>query len=150
MYHLVYTSHSIAPFSEKELIGLLQDSRKMNKAKDITGMLIYLQERFIQVLEGDSSVVKKLYSKIQRDPRHSKVSTLIEGESDERIFKGWHMGFKSLSRIDYDELSGFQDIDTFFTKQNTVYQSNAVIIFLKLFYKKNLNDFPEETGKIKD
>jgi hypothetical protein len=150
MYHLVYSSHSSAPFSEEELLSLLQDSRKVNKAKDITGMLIYLQERFIQVLEGDPSAVKKLYSKIQRDPRHNKISTLIEGESDERIFKGWNMGFKSLSRIDYDGLSGFQDIDTFFAKQSISKESSTVLIFLKLFYKKNLNDFPEETGKIKD
>jgi Sensors of blue-light using FAD len=143
MYHLVYISHSSVPFSEEALISLLQDSRKMNKAKDITGMLIYLQERFIQILEGDSSAVKKLYGKIQKDPRHQNISTLIEGESDERIFNGWNMGFKSLSKIDYDRLSGFQDIDSFFARQNISNESNAVLIFLKLFYKKNLNDYPE-------
>jgi Sensors of blue-light using FAD len=142
MYHLIYSSHSSAPFSEEELISLLLHSRKMNKAKDITGMLIYLQERFIQVLEGDSSAVKKLYGKIQKDPRHQMISTLLEGESDGRIFNGWHMGFKNLSLIDYNELSGFQNIDDFFTKQNTPYESNAVLIFLKLFYKRNLNDYP--------
>jgi hypothetical protein len=143
MYHLVYISHATTPFSEEELISLLHDCRKMNKVKDITGMLIYLQNRFIQVLEGDSSTIKRLYNKIERDPRHKKVSTLLEGELDERIFKDWSMGFKSLSLIDYNELNGFQDIDSFFTTQTISNESSAVLIFLKLFYRKNLNDYPE-------
>jgi hypothetical protein len=143
MYQLVYISHATAPFSEEELVSLLEDCRKKNKAKEITGMMIYLQDRFIQVLEGDYSTIKRLYTKIERDSRHKKISILLEGESDERIFKDWSMGFKNLSLMDYNELNGFQDIDSFFTKQTISNESSAVLIFLKLFYKKNLNDYLE-------
>ncbi len=143
MYHLIYISYATAPFSETELVELLQKCRVYNRSKDITGMLLYMQERFIQVLEGDSTLVKRLYNKIERDQRHKKVSILLEGESQERLFKDWSMGFKNLSLADYNELSGFQDIDTFFAKQNISNESSAALIFLKLFYKKNLNDYPE-------
>jgi Sensors of blue-light using FAD len=105
--------------------------------------LLYLQERFIQVLEGDPSTVKRLLNKIEKDPRHKKVSVLLEGESPERIFKDWSMGFKNLSLNDYNELNGFQDIDTFFAKENVSNNSSPALIFLKLFYKKNLVDYPE-------
>jgi Sensors of blue-light using FAD len=143
MYHLIYISYANAPFSETELVGLLQKCRANNKSKDITGMLLYLRERFIQVLEGDQTLVKRLYNKIEKDPRHKKVSIVLEGQSPERIFKDWSMGFKNLSLADYNELSGFQDMDTFFAKQNVSNESSAPLIFLKLFYKKNLNDYPE-------
>jgi Sensors of blue-light using FAD len=143
MYHLVYVSYATAPFSETELVDMLQKFRINNKAKDITGMLLYLQERFIQVLEGDPTVVKRLYNKIEKDPRHKKVSIVLEGDSTERIFKNWSMGFKNLSLADYNELSGFQDMDTFFAKHGVTNESSAALIFLKLFYKKNLNDYPE-------
>jgi hypothetical protein len=143
MYHLAYISHACSPFSETELVSLLQKFREANKVTGITGMLIYLQERFIQVLEGDHSAIKRLYNKIEKDPIHKKVSILLEGDSEERIFKNWSMGFKNLSLTDYNELSGFQDIDEFFKKENISNESSAALIFLKLFYKKNLNDYPE-------
>jgi hypothetical protein len=143
MYHLVYISHACLPFSESELIRLLQKCRESNKLKGITGMLIYLQERFIQVLEGDRSAVKRLYNKIEKDGLHKKVAILLEGESPDRIFNNWSMGFKNLSLKDYQEMSGFQDIDVFFKKENISNESSAALIFLKLFYKKNLVDFPE-------
>jgi Sensors of blue-light using FAD len=143
MYHLVYISYATSPFSEAELISLLQKCRESNKANEITGMLIYLQERFIQVLEGDRSAVKRLLNKIEKDARHKRVSILLEGDSEERIFKNWSMGFKNLSLNDYNELCGFQDIDTFFKKENISNESSAALIFLKLFYKKNLVDYPE-------
>lgn len=143
MYYLVYVSYATTPFSETELVELLQECRVHNKSKDITGMLLYLQERFIQVLEGDPTLVKRLYNKIEKDPRHKKVSIVLEGESPERIFKDWSMGFKNLSLTEYNDLSGFQDVDTFFAKQNISNESSSALIFLKLFYKKNLNDYPE-------
>jgi Sensors of blue-light using FAD len=143
MYHLVYISYATAPFLETELVDMLQKFRIKNKPKEITGMMLYLQERFIQVLEGDQSTIKRLYNRIEKDPRHKKVSIVLEGESPERIFKNWSMGFKNLSLADYNELSGFQDMDTFFAKQNVSNESSAALIFLKLFYKKNLNDYPE-------
>lgn len=143
MYHLVYVSYASTRLSESELIELLQKCRVNNKANDITGMLLYLQERFIQILEGEHNVLKRLLNKIEKDPLHKKVSVILEGESSERIFKNWSMGFKNLSLTDYNELSGFQDMDTFFAKQDISNESSAPLIFLKLFYKKNLIDYPE-------
>ena len=79
MYHLVYTSVAVAPFSEVDLIQLLEQSRNSNKTTDITGILLYIQGKFIQVLEGEKTVVNKLYTKIVGDVRHKKVTIVIEG-----------------------------------------------------------------------
>ncbi len=146
MYHLVYTSHAAAPLSEEDLIQLLEECRAFNKEHGISGMLLYLQGKFIQVLEGNKLEVQALYANIQKDPRHRRVTKVIEGNSPHRIFKGWSMGFKKLTEEEFHNISGLQDIDTFFREQKLTEQSSLVLIFLKLFYEKNLVDYPELTG----
>lgn len=143
MFHLVYTSQSIAPFSHKELLELLGKSWHNNKKLKITGLLIYLNQRFIQVLEGEMEPVNNLYAIIQQDKRHTKVTTVIEGNTQDRLFKDWWMGFKNLSQTEFTDLSGFQNIDDFFNHQKISEDSNLVLIFLQLFYNKNLVDYPE-------
>lgn len=122
---------------------LLEQSRESNKKTDITGMLLYTRSKFIQVLEGEKPVVGKLYAKIAEDDRHKRVATVIEGESEERMFKDWSMGFKKLGAQEFESLAGFTDLDDFFKNRSNAEATNLVLVFLKLFYKKNIVDYPE-------
>jgi hypothetical protein len=142
MFHLVYTSHSTQQFSEADLILLLTQCRDSNKLNGITGMLLYLQGKFIQVLEGKKTTVETLYSTIKKDPRHTRIITVIRGTSPHRLFSGWTMGFKKLSFEEAHHLSGFRDIDVFF-KHPITEDSNLLLVFLGLFYKKNIVDYAE-------
>lgn len=142
MFHLVYTSHSTQQFSEGDLILLLKQCRDSNKLNGITGMLLYLQGKFIQVLEGEKAMVETLYSNIKEDSRHTRIITVMQGTSPKRLFSGWTMGFKKLSFEEAHQLSGFQDIDIFF-KQPITEDSNLLLVFLGLFYKKNMVDYAE-------
>lgn len=54
--------------------------------------LIYKDGNFIQVLEGEEPVVRKLFEKIWRDARHKLVSIIHAGSLDERQFPDWSMG----------------------------------------------------------
>lgn len=147
MYHLVYTSYATEPLLEDNIIRLLVQSRAYNNGKNISGILLYLQGKFIQVLEGKKSAVLALYNAIEQDPRHKKVRIVIEGSSSHRLFKDWSMGFKKLSFEEFENLSGAHDIDVFFGKQEQVGQGNLVMTFLKLFYKKNMVNHPELSVK---
>ncbi len=135
------------PLSDDELLEILTTSRVNNKKSDITGMLIHINEKFIQVLEGEFEAVSKLFEKIKKDIRHRQVVRLLEGYSDERIFKDWSMGFKKLDNEQFLELSGFKSHDDFFNMNHITYQSPSVLVFLELFYKNFLNDYPEEIRK---
>lgn len=146
MYHLVYVSHAVRPFLEKDLVDLLNESRLKNKANHITGMLVYLKEKFIQVLEGDYEIVNQIYGGIKVDSRHHKVRLMLEGNTEDRLFKNWSMGFKKLDRQSFEHLSGFRDLEDFFTTQHVTNESPAVMIFLTLFYKKNMTDYPESAS----
>jgi hypothetical protein len=143
MYHLIYVSHATDPFYENDLLSLLAKSRTRNKGSEITGMLVYLKGRFIQVLEGPESTVNNLYEKIQHDPRHKKVSRILVGHSAQRIFTNWSMGFKRISETEFTELSGFTDLEKFFANPPADSRGGAVMTFLQLFYKKNFIDYPE-------
>jgi hypothetical protein len=143
MYHLVYTSAAVAPFSESDLIQLLEQTRSSNKKAGVTGMLLYIRGKFIQVLEGEKSVVNALYTKIAADVRHKRIAIVIEGDSKHRMFENWSMGFKKLESQEFESLSGFTDIDQYFNTKSNIESSSLVLVFLRLFYKKNMVDYPE-------
>jgi hypothetical protein len=143
MYHLVYTSHATHAFSESDLIALLKEAREFNRKSNITGMLLYIQGKFIQVLEGQKEEVTKLFNRIAADPRHHRVAVIVEGESHERIFKDWSMGFRRLTEQEVIHLGGFRDIDHFFARKRITEESNLLFVFLKLFYNQNMVEFQE-------
>lgn len=143
MYHLVYISYASRPLREDDLLDILNTSRLNNKKYGITGMLVYLHEKFIQVLEGEYEAVNKVYHEVKQDLRHRKVTTVLEGNTEQRIFKDWSMGFKKLDGQQFEELSGYKDPKDFFNTTHVTDESPAVMIFLTLFYKKNINDYPE-------
>lgn len=143
MYHIIYISYVPTPLYDDDLVNILTKSRFNNKMLDITGMLIYVNGKFIQVLEGEYDSVTKMYEKIKNDSRHRQVFRLMEGNSDDRIFKDWSMGFKKLTENQFLELSGFKDPEDFFNANQINYQSPSVLVFLELFYKNYLNDYPE-------
>ncbi len=66
-------------------------ARKKNAKHNITGILSYRNGYYIQVLEGDSLVVDRLYSNILSDPRHHQVTTLFESPISHRFFPNWDM-----------------------------------------------------------
>jgi len=143
MYHLVYTSHATREFSEADLIDLLKQCKSFNEQHNITGMLLYLQGKFIQVLEGAQPDVESLFAMIKKDSRHTRVTTVIHGTSPDRVFQGWTMGFKKLTFEDAQHLSGFQDIDIFFSEQLSKKNRHLLLVFLGLFYKQNIVDYAE-------
>ena len=53
MIRLTYASTALKEWSPEELLKLLKDCRKNNGAKNITGILLYANGSFFQVLEGD-------------------------------------------------------------------------------------------------
>lgn len=141
MYYLIYTSQTRHPWDDAALIELLKRSMDLNTENEITGMLLFLKDRFIQLLEGKEDQVKSTFERIVSDHRHEKVRVILQGALEKRIFMGWSMGFKTLN---YEELlkhTGFRSIDEFFQGDKITDHSHPALIFLKLFYQKNMRDF---------
>jgi hypothetical protein len=109
LYNVIYLSAAEKPMSEDELIDLLRKAREKNARLDVTGMLLYRNGYFIQVLEGEQSKVLELYKTISEDDRHHHVMTLQQGAIDKREFDNWEMGFNNLESVDADKLEGYTD-----------------------------------------
>jgi hypothetical protein len=108
-FYLVYASEASHKTSKKDLLEILDQSRESNKRTDITGMLLFKDGHFLQVLEGEEESVRELFSRIARDSRHGKVRILAEGVRDRRSFVDWSMGFRDLSDPEARQIPGYSE-----------------------------------------
>lgn len=91
------------------MLELLTKSRENNSKAGLTGMLLYKDGNFMQVLEGEEATVRALYEKVHRDPRHRGVITLLQGHVEERQFPDWSMGFQDLNSPEVIATSGYNE-----------------------------------------
>jgi hypothetical protein len=112
---IVYSSRASRQFSGADLEDLLSRSRANNDRLGLSGMLLFREGRFLQILEGPSDVLSERYAIIAKDPRHTHVTTLLEEETEHRFFGHWSMRYETLSDEEaaaapgYRE--GFDDVD---------------------------------------
>ncbi len=133
-YYLVYVSSATVPFSTQDLADLLVVSRNNNSKLDITGILLYKEGNFLQLLEGDENEVKKLYSKIELDVRHGGAIVLTDGFEDERQFPDWSMGFRNFSDPEVQALPGYNHfMNTQFTKEEFAEKPQEIRDLLNMF-----------------
>jgi len=94
LIQLVYASAATKPFTQNALRELLAKARTFNSSVGISGLLLYHEQSFFQILEGPEEVVIPLFTRIERDPRHERVLLLSRKENEaERNFAAWSMGF---------------------------------------------------------
>lgn len=91
LVHLSYCSHAHSPVAQADLDLILEASQRNNRREDITGLLTYSGEVFVQFLEGPPEAVRRLMDRLQGDPRHRDIIILSEGSDHERIFPDWDM-----------------------------------------------------------
>ena len=108
MNQVVYSSAAVVPFSEPQLKELLARARTNNERCSVSGMLLYHEGSFLQVLEGEVSVLESLFTVISADKRHHRVVPLLRREVDERHFGDWRMGFASTKNLP-STLPGYSD-----------------------------------------
>ena len=108
MYSLTYVSSALVPFSARELRSLLDKCVSNNRPRNITGMLLYKDGNFMQVLEGEEKVVRAVHNVIAADPKHRGLTTLTQGLMPGRQFPSWSMGFKDLG-ADLDNPEGYSE-----------------------------------------
>lgn len=137
MFYLVYVSYTDFTLTYTELQEILRVSQLNNKKRNITGALLYCEKKFIQVLEGEESVVRELLAKIRQDKRHRNVGVLIEGETKERNFADWSMAYKNYSGEQLNKIVGFYDIEEYFKEHPITDSSHVSSVFLQIFFSKN-------------
>ncbi|MGH1487571.1 MAG: BLUF domain-containing protein [Cellvibrionaceae bacterium] len=95
--HLGYMSKAVDLMSDAQLDHLLEKARPRNEKKSITGMLLYADGSFLQVIEGPSTAVADTFTRIRKDSQHHQIKVLFEETIKNRNFESWTMGFRRLS-----------------------------------------------------
>ncbi len=93
LIQLAYVSTSVQYISPEDLSVLVEQFDRWNVENDITGMLVYKDETFLQVIEGTVDAINHLFDKILLDPRHINVYTIYISEIKEREFGNWGMTY---------------------------------------------------------
>lgn len=133
--------------AEDDLLLLMQQCKIWNESHGITGMLLYLEGkflsayegRFMQVLEGTEQDVKEIFDQIKLDKRHHSMIILKHTSIQERNFETWSMGFKFLKLYDFQTLPGCFNLNEGFLKSDELQQSSIPLNLLKSFYQINLD-----------
>lgn len=107
MYHIIYVSTASHLMDQAELTVLLAGARAFNQSHEITGVLLYKDGSFVQILEGEKECLKSLYKRICNDPRHHGVITISEGDTTQREFSEWAMGFREITGSNLSLIPGF-------------------------------------------
>ena len=112
IFHLCYVSTETEHFTQEDLVALLGVARAANTEHDVTGLLLYREGSFYQLLEGKQAAVNHIFEVIQQDPRHKEVRVLFSGETETREFSDWRMGFLNLDGVNPEALAGFSNFLT--------------------------------------
>ena len=114
--------------SEDDLVFLLKQARARNESQNVTGMLLYAEKRFLQVLEGDQTDVDDIYESILNDGRNTGNVVYVKKEISEREFPNWAMGFRHLKKQDREDLEGFTEFLDSALDLRKYKQSHAVLL----------------------
>lgn len=97
---LLYTSRIVVPTGgeapDPDAIAVAAAQR--NAASGITGSLLFVDDSFVQILEGPSDAVEETFERICRDFRHTEVQLVDLVNVPERLFPEWGMACLDATR----------------------------------------------------
>ena len=88
---LIYRSRATRPMSPPDLLELTRAAQARNWSEAITGLVLWDQDDFFQLLEGPEEGVARVMRSINADTRHTNVEILTWQMTTRRRFAGWDM-----------------------------------------------------------
>ncbi len=145
MRQLVYISSAVSDFDEKSFSGILASARRNNAEDDVTGVLMYQQNQFFQVLEGPDTKVHDCFARISADSRHRGIIKLFDEPVENRCFSKWSMAVLGLHNCQIGLRK--QMIDLLELKQHQEYEelhANKIVGVFAETYLADLRRFARE------
>lgn len=95
----------------QDIESMLFQIREKNKRLAITGVLLLIQGKFVQYIEGKSAEIDKVYDSIKHDPRHNELLLLDSGKIEKRQFKDWSMAYKKVGDEEIKAIVGHTSLN---------------------------------------
>jgi Sensors of blue-light using FAD len=97
---ILYCSLSPHPMDEEGLQAFTTGFASLNRMDHITGLLMYSDQVFLQMIEGPPQAVHDLWSRILRDSRHFGIVQLYHyRELERRTCEAWDMQLVSFETL---------------------------------------------------
>lgn len=116
-HSLLYISTVSRDLDVSSIKSILKHAVESNIRSHISGFLLFSNNNFIQLLEGDEQVVTSTYQRIITDSRHDNIIVLLREQISQRNFYGYQSAFKSFDNIaDFDKFIAYIDLMGSFDK----------------------------------
>ena len=139
---VIYISQAASPMQQQDIEKLVATASRNNRQLGITGALLYIENSFVQVLEGEDAPITRLLAAIESDPRHNNMRILSDRTVDFRNFEEWSMAsvkpdpqdspivireLRSTSPADGDEKPVVMPIPHTFAMMRHLYETDATL-----------------------
>jgi len=131
LVRLIYASKISAQITPEDIESILASARGHNAKHNITGILSFNQDNFLQCLEGSRSDVNAAYRRILNDSRHHDVVLLDYRTIDKREFSLWSMGYVPCTSAMRSVILQFSSSDQFDPHSMSGDSAYALLLALK-------------------
>ncbi len=104
---IVYRSRAVVPITDIDLYYLLAHARENNRARGLSGVLLYDRGFFFQWIEGANQPLGDAWNRIRADQRHADLKVLADQPIPTRLFAGWTMQLAHRDRQHESIVDGF-------------------------------------------
>jgi hypothetical protein len=135
LLRLTYASRAVEWLAREDLRDIAASAQRRNRRLGLTGVLLYMNGEFLQVLEGPGPEVEQLFEMIENDPRNKWVTRLSTERVLRRAFGDWAMGCFELAPSALDRAAFIvSDADSDRLRPRF---SGDFSVFLDQFYARN-------------
>jgi len=113
-YELIYHSHAASQICSKDLTKICEEAKSYNSENNITSCLLFHNNEFLHMLEGEKADIEVAFERILEDERHNNVFLVEMQPIARRMFESPIVldvvgcdEFKMIGSCDTD-LSGFK------------------------------------------
>jgi hypothetical protein len=140
IFRLVYVSQASDSICYSDIQKILESAQRHNQNNNLTGLLIYKDHHFIQILEGVETRVMETVSRIIQDRRNHHFRVLVESLSNKRIFERWAMAFHD---GDIDKSTRDLIVDLFSTALDQNKKEKEVVLQMLECFRRSSPHFQE-------
>ncbi|MCC9645005.1 BLUF domain-containing protein [Rhodopirellula sp. JC740] len=94
-----------------EFTRIRRESQSNNKRDGLTGILVFGEGEFMQILEGTRNAISSAFSRISSDPMHSNIMLIHFSECSERLFGDWAMRHLTIRTEVLEQMTNFQEFE---------------------------------------
>jgi hypothetical protein len=103
---LVYVSKATAGVSAVDVAKIIESAHRRNKPAGLTGALLFIDNYFVQTLQGETANLDERYERIIADKRHCNIELRLRTPIDSPAFPNDWMALKDSTMIRPAMLTG--------------------------------------------